>query len=96
MLELQPKLIVVEATGGYQRSVVDAMFYAGLSVAVVNPVLGDRADLAHVPSAGNHEHVGDADDRTDLEYQGVCSVLGRRSAGGQDAATTYVFRGIPP
>ncbi len=37
MLELQPKLIVVEATGGYQRSVVDAMFYAGLSVAVVNP-----------------------------------------------------------
>ncbi len=37
MLELQPKLIVVEATGGYERSVVDALFYAGLSVAVVNP-----------------------------------------------------------
>ncbi len=37
MLELQPKLIVVEATGGYQRSVVDALFYAGFSVAVVNP-----------------------------------------------------------
>ena len=37
MLELQPELIVVEATGGYQRSVVDALFYAGLSVAVVNP-----------------------------------------------------------
>ncbi len=37
MLELQPKLIVVEATGGYQRSVVDALFYAELSVAVVNP-----------------------------------------------------------
>ncbi len=37
MLELQPKLIVVEATGGYQRQVVDALFQAGLSVAVVNP-----------------------------------------------------------
>lgn len=37
MLELQPELIVVEATGGYQRSVVDALFHAGLSVAVVNP-----------------------------------------------------------
>jgi transposase len=32
-----PELIVVEATGGYQRSVVDALFHAGLSVAVVNP-----------------------------------------------------------
>ena len=37
MLKLQPELIVVEATGGYQRSVVDALFHAGLSVAVVNP-----------------------------------------------------------
>ena len=35
--ELQPELIVVEATGGYQRRVVDALFHAGLSVAVVNP-----------------------------------------------------------
>lgn len=32
-----PELIVVEATGGYQRNVVDALFHAGLSVAVVNP-----------------------------------------------------------
>jgi transposase len=32
-----PKLIVVEATGGYQRGVVDALFHAGLPVAVVNP-----------------------------------------------------------
>jgi transposase len=38
MQELQPELIVVEATGGYQRAVVDALFRAGLSVAVVNPV----------------------------------------------------------
>lgn len=38
MQEMQPELIVVEATGGYQRSVVDALFHAGLCVAVVNPV----------------------------------------------------------
>jgi transposase len=37
MVDLQPELIVVEATGGYQRAVVDALFHAGLSVAVVNP-----------------------------------------------------------
>jgi len=37
MLELQPELIVVEATGGYQRAVVEALFWAGLAVAVVNP-----------------------------------------------------------
>jgi transposase len=37
MVDLQPELIVVEATGGYQRNVVDALFHAGLSVAVVNP-----------------------------------------------------------
>jgi transposase len=37
MVSLQPELIVVEATGGYQRSVVDALFHAGLSVTVVNP-----------------------------------------------------------
>jgi len=37
MQEWQPELIVVEATGGYQRNVVDALFQAGLSVAVVNP-----------------------------------------------------------
>ena len=38
MVDLQPELIVVEATGGYQRNVVDALFHAGLCVAVVNPV----------------------------------------------------------
>src|SRR5688572_33169486 len=37
MQELQPELIVVEATGGYQRAVVEALFHAGLCVAVVNP-----------------------------------------------------------
>jgi transposase len=37
MRALQPELIVVEATGGYQRCVVEALFQAGLAVAVVNP-----------------------------------------------------------
>ena len=37
MQKLCPELIVVEATGGYQRQVVDALFHAGLCVAVVNP-----------------------------------------------------------
>lgn len=35
--ELEPELIVVEATGGYQRTVVEGLFEAGLAVAVVNP-----------------------------------------------------------
>lgn len=38
MLSLQPELLVVEATSGYQRAVVDALFHAGLAVGVVNPV----------------------------------------------------------
>jgi len=37
MQALQPELIVVEATGGYQRGVVEGLFQAGLAVAVVNP-----------------------------------------------------------
>lgn len=37
MVNLQPELIVVEATGGYQRAVVEALFQKGLCVAVVNP-----------------------------------------------------------
>jgi transposase len=37
MVNLQPELIVVEATGGYQRAVVEGLFQAGLPVAVVNP-----------------------------------------------------------
>ena len=37
MQERCPELIVVEATGGYQRGVVEALFWAGLAVAVVNP-----------------------------------------------------------
>src|SRR5687767_11680656 len=37
MEKLCPELIVVEATGGYQRGVVEGLFAAGLAVAVVNP-----------------------------------------------------------
>lgn len=37
MQALQPELIVVEATGGYQRGVVEALFRGGVAVAVVNP-----------------------------------------------------------
>src|SRR5512140_249491 len=37
MQKVCPELIVVEATGGYQRAVVDALFHVGLCVAVVNP-----------------------------------------------------------
>jgi transposase len=37
MQKVCPELIVVEATGGYQRAVVEALFMAGLPVAVVNP-----------------------------------------------------------
>ena len=37
MQAMQPELIVVEATGGYQRAVVEALFWAGLAVAVANP-----------------------------------------------------------
>jgi len=35
--EIRPELNVVEATGGYQRGVAQALFEAGLPVAVVNP-----------------------------------------------------------
>ena len=35
--ELHPELIVVEATGGYQRHVVEALVWADLAVAMVNP-----------------------------------------------------------
>lgn len=37
MEKLAPDLIVVEATGGYQRAVVLGLYEAGLPVAVVNP-----------------------------------------------------------
>jgi transposase len=37
LLAVQPTLIVLEATGGYQRAVVAALAAAGLPLAVVNP-----------------------------------------------------------
>jgi transposase len=37
MQAIDPELIVVEATGGYHRNLAEALFLAGLCVAVVNP-----------------------------------------------------------
>src|SRR5688500_19754876 len=37
MMKLRPKLIVMEATGGYERELAIALVLAGLPVAVVNP-----------------------------------------------------------
>src|SRR5512134_1521744 len=37
MSQVQPKLIVVEATGGYEEALVQALFEAGLPVALVSP-----------------------------------------------------------
>ena len=50
MRGLQPELIVVEATGGYQRAVVEALFLAGLAVAVVNPARVRHCRKAACPS----------------------------------------------
>jgi transposase len=44
MKKVSPELIVVEATGGYQRAVVLELYEAGLAVAVVNPLMPKRAD----------------------------------------------------
>ena len=41
MEELAPELIVVEATGGYQRGVVLGLYEAGLPVAVVEDSAGE-------------------------------------------------------
>jgi len=37
LVELSPKVIVIEATGGYERSIVAELAAAGLPVVVVNP-----------------------------------------------------------
>lgn len=37
LLELRPKLVVMEATGGYERELAIALYVVGLAVAVVNP-----------------------------------------------------------
>ena len=37
MSQLQPQLIVAEATGGYEEALVLALFEAGLPVALVSP-----------------------------------------------------------
>jgi transposase len=50
MVDMQPELIVVEATGGYQRAVVDGLFHAGLCVAVANPARVRHCCEAACPS----------------------------------------------
>lgn len=35
--KLQPKIVVMEATGGYQTALVTALYEAGIAYAVVNP-----------------------------------------------------------
>ena len=35
--KLQPKLVVMEATGGLQRQVVAALWTGGIAIAAVNP-----------------------------------------------------------
>lgn len=47
MRKLRPSLIVVEATGGYQRAVVLGLYEAGLPVAMVNPVRVRNFARAH-------------------------------------------------
>lgn len=47
MKELAPQLIVVEATGGYQRAVVLGLYEAGQPVAVVNPMRVRQFARAH-------------------------------------------------
>ena len=37
LLEERPVMVIVEATGGFERAVVGALAAAGLAVAVVNP-----------------------------------------------------------
>jgi transposase len=37
LLEERPKLVIVEATGGFERAVVGALAAAGLAVVVINP-----------------------------------------------------------
>ena len=37
LLEEHPELVIVEATGGFERAVVGALAAVGLPVAVVNP-----------------------------------------------------------
>jgi transposase len=69
MVELKPALIVVEATGGYERELVDALLDAGLAVAVVNP-----AQVRHFARA-----MGIAA-KTDALDTGVLIAFGRHAA----------------
>src|ERR1700722_7939739 len=53
LLELKPTLIVVEATGGYERRVAAELLAAGLALAVVNPARVRQLAKGHGTLAKN-------------------------------------------
>ena len=69
--DLHPKLIVLEATGGYQAMVVAALASAGLAVVVANP----RQTRRHAESHGRLAKTDrvDADDQRDLRRRRIPS-----------------------
>ena len=87
---LQPSLIVLEATGGYQRAVVAALAAAGLPVAVVNPRQARDVAKATGPLAKTDAldaravaHVAEAVRPTprplpDVQADELCALLARR------------------
>src|SRR5512142_1651961 len=90
MLDLQPELIVVDATGGHQRQAVEALFHAGLSLAVVNPARvrqfarasgllakTDKLDALVLAAYGKTMQPRRYEGKTDAEKQ-LSALLGRR------------------
>lgn len=59
LLQQQPKLVVVEATGGYERAAVKAMQQAGLPVALANPrAVRDYAKALGILAKTDHLDAG--------------------------------------
>lgn len=59
MLELRPSLVVIEATGGYERGAVAALQQAGLTVALANPrAVRDYAKALGVLAKTDHLDAG--------------------------------------
>ncbi len=95
--DLRPSLVVLEASGGYERPVVAALAAAGLPVTVVNPrrardaARGDgeaRQDrLAGCAGAGSFRRGGEARGAagTRRAGAGVRRNPGPKAAGGGDA-----------
>lgn len=90
MQAIGPELIVVEATGGYHRNVIEALFLAGLCVAVVNPARvrqfaraagllakTDRLDAFVLAEFGRTMHPRQYTGKSEAEQQ-LSALLGRR------------------